>query len=357
MARKTLSRPVARPIKVKTVRHKMADGSVKEYSYRMAGGSERVQAPEPVVGIHWLVEKYLSSPEYERLAPATARHYRLYIDDIRDTFGWMSIEHLEDRRSRQAFFEWRDSKAKTPANADHAIAVLRLVLGWAYKRGMLGVNHAREIDTLQPPGQSRADIVWSAETFQDFTSKCRPDLAAAMQLAWLTSARLGDVCGWTWDQIDSLGWLVYRPHKTVNSSRIELHLPTHTLPPLRDLLETLPKTRKPILSMRSGEPMIADSLGGLFRRERERLIPDADLHFHDLRGSAITSMLDAGCTNAEVASISGHIVDSQLQGRGIGNMKRYVKVTRERAVNTFTKWAAINAGLLQTTSNVINLRG
>ena len=31
-----------------------------------------------------------------------------------------------------------------------------------------------------------------------------------------------------------------------------------------------------------------------------------DLHFHDLRGTAITVLAENGCTTAEIASISGH---------------------------------------------------
>jgi integrase len=31
-----------------------------------------------------------------------------------------------------------------------------------------------------------------------------------------------------------------------------------------------------------------------------------DLHFHDLRGTAITVLAENGATNAEIASISGH---------------------------------------------------
>ena len=31
-----------------------------------------------------------------------------------------------------------------------------------------------------------------------------------------------------------------------------------------------------------------------------------DLHFHDLRGTAVTRLAEAECTNAEIASITGH---------------------------------------------------
>jgi integrase len=32
----------------------------------------------------------------------------------------------------------------------------------------------------------------------------------------------------------------------------------------------------------------------------------SDLHFHDLRGSAVSRLAEAGCTEAEIASVTGH---------------------------------------------------
>ena len=34
-----------------------------------------------------------------------------------------------------------------------------------------------------------------------------------------------------------------------------------------------------------------------------------DLHFHDLRGTAITMLAEAGCTVPEIAAITGHGLD------------------------------------------------
>ncbi len=39
---------------------------------------------------------------------------------------------------------------------------------------------------------------------------------------------------------------------------------------------------------------------------RKAGVADADLHFHDLHGTAVTRLALAGCTNAGIATITGH---------------------------------------------------
>ena len=57
-----------------------------------------------------------------------------------------------------------------------------------------------------------------------------------------------------------------------------------------------------------------------------------DLHFHDLRGTLITWLLEAGCTEAEVGAISGHAFAK-------GNIRSYSARTRTLAENAHRKLA------------------
>jgi integrase len=60
-----------------------------------------------------------------------------------------------------------------------------------------------------------------------------------------------------------------------------------------------------ILTTSTGRPWKADH----FRHEWRAAIIAAGLdglHFHDLRGTAVTMLHEAGCTTAEIASITGH---------------------------------------------------
>ena len=328
---------------MRTHRRKMADGTVKTYEYPRTGKrrwTEEHSSSSDSRDFIWLVAQYRSSPEFERLAPLTRSGYRGYLDALCDRLGWMTLRDLEDRRARTEFYALRDSMTSTPSQSDHHIGILRTVLAWGYRRGHLGINHALGIEPLVSTAHSRAEIVWSEDDRAVFERGAPANIRRAFQLALLTAARLSDLCAMRWSDIDETGWLVYTPQKTRRHG-VQIHIPTFALSPLQDLLHEIPRNADTILSLREGVRLNSGTLGIYFRAERDRLLPGADLHFHDLRGTAITEMLDAGCTEIEAASISGHAVGGiASQGRGIGNMRRYVKQTRERALNACTKWNA-----------------
>jgi integrase len=45
---------------------------------------------------------------------------------------------------------------------------------------------------------------------------------------------------------------------------------------------------------------------------------DEDLHFHDLRGTAVTRLALSGCTVPEIAAITGHDVEAILEAHDLG---------------------------------------
>lgn len=60
-----------------------------------------------------------------------------------------------------------------------------------------------------------------------------------------------------------------------------------------------------ILTTKTGRPWKAR----WFKAQWEKASADAgitDLHFHDLRGTAVTMLSEAGCTIPQIASITGH---------------------------------------------------
>jgi len=57
-----------------------------------------------------------------------------------------------------------------------------------------------------------------------------------------------------------------------------------------------------------------------------------DLHFHDLRGTAVTMLAEAGCSNAEIAAITGH---SMQHVETI--LTKYVSLTKDLAQSAMAK--------------------
>ncbi|HET9160227.1 MAG TPA: tyrosine-type recombinase/integrase [Caulobacteraceae bacterium] len=68
-----------------------------------------------------------------------------------------------------------------------------------------------------------------------------------------------------------------------------------------------------VLTMPGGQPWKADYFRHSFKEAcRAADIPD-ELHFHDLRGSALKAFADAGASELELRAISGHSM-SQMGG-------------------------------------------
>ncbi|WP_425906982.1 tyrosine-type recombinase/integrase [Nitrobacter sp. TKz-YC02] len=76
---------------------------------------------------------------------------------------------------------------------------------------------------------------------------------------------------------------------------------------LRRMLDGLPRTGLLVLSTKTGRPFKKR----YFAEQWEKAATDAklvDLHFHDLRGTAITMLSEAGNTPQQIATVTGHTI-------------------------------------------------
>lgn len=324
---------------INTVRKRLADGTIKKYYYHRRTGKrifgeigtpefvtsygEAAAAPPRDTG-HFssLITDFIVSPEFQKLGSKTQKDYRRYLDLLRQTFGSMPIEALSDYRVRQDFFEWRDQFAKKPRTADYAWSVLRRVLSWSYDRGKIEVNHANKPSRLYV--SDRSDKIWLPEHVEAFIAVAPFELQVALVLAAYTGQRRGDLICMTWGQYDG-EWIRLRQRKTGRFVEIPVHRD------LKIILDKLERKQAVILTSSKGLPWTGDNFAHQWRKPT--LEADLDgLHFHDLRGTAITMLAEAGCSTSEIASISGHslrYVDSILD--------KYTARTQNLARSAITK--------------------
>jgi hypothetical protein len=287
-----------------------------------------------------LIADYRKSPEYRKgIAGSTRGRYGRVLDMIADKFAWMTTDDLGQRRVRDDFYRWRDEMADTPAAADQAVDVLCTMLGWAYRRGRIEVNHAHGIDPLRTPGKHRRDKVWTPEIEKRLLAVACQEVADAYLFARYTVLRQADCCAVEWGMHFDGEWIEIMPQKTIRK-QIKVFIPVFALPPLADHVATLAKEGR-LLRSPTGLPVNAANLRARFRADMDKAgLGDMDLHWHDLRGTGINDMLNAGATNAEVASISGHVIAEGGQS-GLG---AYAERSRILALGAFKKWAAMIAG-------------
>ena len=301
---------------------KLADGSKRTYYYAWKGGP-RIDA-EPgthdfltiynklvaarvvrsVQRLAEIIDEYLVSGIFKKVSKSHQRALRTYLDMIRKEFGTMPLTVIEDRRARGDFRKWRDKLAVTPRKADYAWSTLSRLMTFAIDRGYITINPCTGAGKLYEA--DRADRIWEAGDIRAFLEIASTPLQRAMMLALWTGQRQGDLLRLTWAAYDGS---VIR----LRQSKGRVRVPIPVGGPIKDMLDAMLEERKKakgdkavtILTNTKGQPWTSDG----FRTSWEKAYKKAkiaDLHFHDLRGTAVTRLALSGCTVPEIASITGH---------------------------------------------------
>jgi integrase len=137
---------------------------------------------------------------------------------------------------------------------------------------------------------------WSGGTCSGFGSKPGyPDLAAH------TGLRLGDLLRLSWSRVGQDA-IVIATGKSKH--RREAIIPLYD--DLKNVIVAIPKRSTTILTNSKARPWTKDGFGSSFNKAKIAAgMTDADLHFHDLRGTAATRFYVAGLPERVIAEIMG----------------------------------------------------
>lgn len=302
---------------IHTAKAKLADGTTRTYYYAWKGGP-RINA-EPGTPDFWaaynkivasrqqhtigslgdIIDDYLASGLFKKTSASHQRALRSYLELIRKAFGTMPLQVIEDRRVRGDFRKWRDKFIATPRKADYAWTTLSRLMTFAIDRGHIATNPCTGGGRLYEA--DRADKIWGSDDLRRFLETASVPLQRALMLALWTGQRQGDLLKLTWSAYDGQ---VIRLKQSKGKARV----PVPVGAPIKDMLDAMAGERKTsvtILTNSKGQPWTSDG----FRASWEKAYKKAgivDLHFHDLRGTAVTRLALAGCTVPEIASITGH---------------------------------------------------
>lgn len=318
---------------------RLADGTRRRYYYAWRGGpllkddtckplqpsdpqfvvayaAAHTQRKKPTVGtLFSLIASYRASSEFTGRAAKTQKDYRRYLKLIEEEFGTMSLAVVQDRRARGKFKEWRETMADRPRVADYAWTVLARVLAVAKDRGLIAVNVCERGGRLYEA--DRADIIWLPEHIKAFCAVASPELQFALLLALWTGQRQSDLLRLTWSQYDGT-------HIRLRQGKGKKRVVIPVGAPLKTALDARrpDKPEGSILRNTFGHQWTSDgfraSWGKAFTKAK---LADASLHFHDLRGTAVTRLALSNCTTPQIAAITGHSprdVDMILEAHYLG---------------------------------------
>ena len=330
---------------VNPVKKRLADGSTRLYYYHRETGErlpDNPQSPEfldalasanrktlnrlegTVAGV---VQAYEKSPDHMRLRESTRAVSKYLFRVIDREYGDLPLEALEDRAAVRAdMLGWRDRMAKnSPRGADNTLAHLARVFSWAKDRGLIGDNPLEGFRRIYR--SDRSDKIWLQEHVAAFKAVASLPLKNALMLALHTGQRQGDLLRLTWNAYDGRAL-------DIRQSKKGARVIVPCTAALRELLDALPRKQAVILTSPSGQPWKADHFRHVWRQYSNEAGLD-DLNFHDLRGTAVTMLSEAGCTVPEIASITGHSM------RNVTDiLSKYLAMTRTLAENAIAKLEA-----------------
>lgn len=252
-----------------------------------------------------LIRRFQRTPEWRDLAESTKKEYRRVFKFWEDKHGTVPLAGLAAKGFRKDVLQWHsDFAVEHPREADNRVAILARILAWGERDDDLAKN---VLDTFKRAySGDRSDIIWEPAQIAAFMSVARPEMQLAMVLALHTGQRQADIRALAWTNYNG-ETITLRQGKSRKAGKPGKLVTVPCTAALRDTLDNLPKKGALILTTVTGRAFTKKRLNETWTDTMRAagLDPKA-LHFHDLRGTAITLLFEAGCTVAEAASISGH---------------------------------------------------
>ena len=304
---------------INSITKRLADRTTRTYRYAWKGGPPlrgEPGTPEFIASYNEAVARkvvpprgtllavlqgYQASDDFTGLAPRSRSDYVGKIKLIEKEFGDFPLSALTDNRTRGIFKQWRERLAlSSRRQADYTWVVLARVLSWGMDRGLVAANPCARGGRLYRG--SRAEKIWIDADEVAFLERAPAHLHLALLLALWTGQRQGDLL--------RLPWSAYNgTHIRLRQSKGGMRIVIPVGAPLKAALDAAPKRSPIMLTTAYGKPWTPDGFRASWGKACKRAAV-IGVTFHDLRGTAVTRLAIAGCTEAEIATITGHSLRS-----------------------------------------------
>lgn len=240
---------------------------------------------------------------FPRVAASTRQTWGPWLDKIADHFGDLRTAQFDrPDKIRPLILRWRNTYAATPRAADTGIQVLSVLCSYAIDPlGRLGRNPCEGIKQLY--SSDRSEIIWTESDLATLKVTCSAEIANAVDLAAATGLRQGDLLRLSWSHIgpDAITLVTGKRSGKAKRAR-EAIVPLYD--GLRAVLAGIPKRSTTVLTNSRKRPWTGDGFGSSFNKAKIAAgMAKADLHFHDLRGTAATRFYTAGLSERVIAEI------------------------------------------------------
>lgn len=255
-----------------------------------------------------VIDSYYRSAAYSSLSVRTKADYRKWLDRFKFEFGADPIKMFEEKASVDEIEEWRSQWQHSPKQYDDAVTTVTILLNWACRadgRHRIDKHHCRFTKVYKP---DRAQITWLPQFIDRMVEFAPLHIQRLLIAACETGMRPQDLVTFSRFQIEKTSNGNRRIRILTKKTKRPAFIPV--TPALAEIIDTTPSGQESILVTKSGSrwtPRYASQCLKDSRNEAgltEERIGYA-LHLHDCRGTAATTLLEAGAGLFEIASVTG----------------------------------------------------
>lgn len=266
-----------------------------------------------------IAEIYLRSPDYKKLKPGTKANYRRVLDRLLKHNAKKDFTKLRRRDVIAA----RDAYADTWRKANEQVEMLSTLARHAINLEWITANPAQGVEKLK--GGSYEP--WPDWALRAFVAHCEQhNLATALlahSLCIGTGQRIGDICKMEWRHYDGEA-IAVQQEKT--DARLWVACPAQ----LRAYLDALPRRGRFILAKNLTQHLSKSQVQKVVMAVRKE-IGATDYVIHGWRYNAAKELAEAGCSDSEIAAVTGHRTLSMVQKYRRGaNQRQLSKQAQEK---------------------------
>lgn len=261
-----------------------------------------------------LIDEWLDMP-HEGMADSTLRVYRSVAKQLKAFFQDSPIQMI----GAVEVAAWLDNHDSSH-QANMGKAVLSNVMDLAVRRGRIPINPARQLKRNKVKGRKR---YITDEEFIRIREHAKPVLRAAMDISYVTGARISDVLSIKLSAWSQEGLTV----RQIKTGKLQLFSRT---PALENVINAAKKIPRPVrgiylLCTTKGQKYSTSTLRDWWL-EAVEASGVKDVHFHDIRGKSAT---DAKRDGQDYQALLGHSTKAMSDA--------YIKIEEAQAVQPRTR--------------------
>ena len=278
------------------------------YSDYKRGIQREIRAADNAVD--GLINYYKSTNDYRKLSANSKRFYNTMIKEARrvsfangTTFGEMKSSNVTPEHADKLYLKLQEQKSQH--RATHVCKVLRKIWFMGMRAGRVKNNPFQRMNLK---GLKPREVLWSPEQADKFIETAdkmgMSSIGTLALLCYDLCQRPGDMRAVVWDQFDG-ETITFKQEKTGTPVEIPAS------PRLAERLNRL----KPTDVAPDTQIVICEATGKPFDRRlyskwaaKVRLAAGlpSDLQIRDFRRTGATEMAEAGCTEDQLRSVTGH---------------------------------------------------